>query len=136
MPETLTLTNGQLAQLAVGLAALDGLRVKADEFRPYRYDDAAETAWLIANNAAVVSDSLRAFDRAKKMLAVQHGVADNMPINAETVPKIVAFTEALAELEDKTSEVRGLTKLKRDSLNVGKNQIPPGVLAKLMPLLE
>lgn len=136
MPETLTLTNGQLANLAVGLAGLDGLRVKADEFRPYKYDDAAETAWLIASNAAVASDALRAFDRAKKMLAVQHGVADSMPINAETAPKIVAFTEALAALEDRSSEIHGLTKIKRDSLNAAKNGIPPSILAKLMPILE
>jgi hypothetical protein len=137
MPETLTLTNGQLAKLAAGHAALDGIRVKPDEFRAYRFkdDEEAEFTWLIANNSAVIADSLKAFDRAKKLLALQHGVADSMPVNSETAPRIVAFTEALAALEEKTVAVP-LSKLKRDSLNVTKNGIPPSVLTALMPVLE
>lgn len=136
MPETLTLTNGKLEQLAAGLAALDGLRTKPDEFKPYKFDDEAETTWLIANNSAVVADALKAFERAKKLLAIQHGVADKMPITPQNAEAVQAFMRELEVIEDKEIEVRGLSKLSRKALNVGKNAIPPSVLSRLLPILE
>lgn len=142
MPEStvLTLTNGKLAQLAMGLASLDGLRTKPDEFKPYKFDDENETTWLIANNAAVVADALKTFERAKKLLAVQYGIADRMQITAENAGAVSEFMAGLAQLEDKEVEVRGLAKISRARLKVGcgdkRNAIPPSVLAHLMPILE
>ena len=142
MPEStaLTLTNGKLAMLAEGLASLDGLRTKPDEFKPYKFDDENETTWLIANNSAVVADALKVFERAKKLLAVQHGIADRMAITKDNADAVAAFMEGMAQLEDKEVEVRGLSKLSRARLKVGngekKNPIPPSVLTKLVPILE
>lgn len=140
MPDVITLTNGQLAELAVGLTSLDGLRTKPDEFRPYKFDDDNETAWLISDNLAAVNDALKVFNRHKKVLAVTHCIADGIKITEQNAPQIAAFMTAVGELEDKTVEVSGLKKLSRARLCVGrgdkKNPIPPSVLAKLHPLLE
>lgn len=140
MPDVITLTNGQLAELAVGLASLDGLKTKPDEFRPYKFDDENETAWLISDNLAAVNDALKVFNRHKKVLAVTHCIADGIKITEANAPQIAAFMTAVGELEDKTVEVSGLKKISRARLCVGKgdkkNPIPPSVLSKLHPLLE
>lgn len=140
MPETLTLTNGQLAELALGLASLDGLRTKPDEFRPYKFDDENETTWLVAENSSVLANALTTYNRAKKLLGVQHSIAEGMKITPENADKVAAFMTALGALEDKSVEIAGLKKISRERLCVGKgekrNQIPPSVLAKLHPLLE
>ena len=137
---SLKFTNGQLARIAAGLAGLDGVQIRPDEFRAFRFDDENETTWLIAENSAIVAESLKVFERAKKLLAIQHGIADGMKITTENAPKVAEFMSALALLEDKEVEVPGLKMISRARLCVGKgekkNPIPPSVLAKLHPLLE
>lgn len=135
MAEALILTNGKLAHLAEGLASLDGLRTKPDEFRPYKFDS-DEVVWAIANNAVLVADALKIFERAKKLLAVQHGIADRMQITPANADAVAAFMDGVSKLEDKEVTVAGLVKIARSKLNVGKNQIPASVLAKLFSVLE
>lgn len=139
-PLKLTLTNGQLAELAAGLASLDGLRTKPDEFRPYKFDDENETTWLISDNGAIVAEAVKRFNRLKKTLAVKHCITEGMKITPENAPVVAAFMTDIGELEDKQVEVIGLKKISRARLCVGKgekkNAIPPSVLMKLIPLLE
>lgn len=140
MSDALTLTNGQLAELAVGLASLDGLRTGPEDFKPYRFDDEHETAWLISDNTAAVTEALKAFTRHKKVLAVTHCIAEGMKVTEANTPQIVAFMTIVGDLEDKAVKVPGLKKISRERLCVGKgdkkNAIPPSVLAKLHPILE
>lgn len=136
----LSLTNAQLMKLANGLDALDGIRAKHGEFDPFHFN--SETAFKIAVNIALVMEKVVAFERAKKILAVQFQVAERMQITAENAPNVAKFMEALTLLEDKQVEIAGLEKISRASLNVGsdrkkeQNQIPPSALAAIYPLLE
>lgn len=139
-PLKLTLTNGQLAELASGLANLDGLRTKPDEFQPYLFNP--DTTFAIAKNITIIADKLKVLDRAKKLLAVQYSVSEGMKVTPENAEKIGAFMNAMGELQDKEVEVVGLEKISREKLKVGndrkkeQNPILPSVLAKLMLLLE
>ena len=140
-PTSLKLTNAKLAALAEGLASLDGIRTKPDEFRPYKFDDENETTWLIADNTEAVAAVLKGFNRAKKSLATQHQIPDGpFQITKENAEQVSGFLAALEALEDREVEVPGLKKISRARLKVGsgdkKNPIPPSVLAKLSPILE
>ncbi len=136
----LTFTNAQLQKLSAGLAALDGIRNKPDEFEPYRFSP--DTTWKIASNQTIIADKLQAFERARKSLAAQHKVTDRMAITPQNADQVAAFMAGLDELNDREVKVEGLEKISRDKLNVGsdrekrQNQIPPSVLVNLMALLE
>lgn len=140
MPETpITVTNAQLARLAVGLASLDGWRPKPDEYIPFQF--APETTWKIASNSAIIAASLAPVDKAKKTLAAQYQITDRMQITPENMPRAKDFMEALAMLEEKLVDVSGLEIIAKDKLNLGydpkknQNQIAPSVLVMLMPIL-
>lgn len=136
----LTFTNAQLQKLSAGLAALDGIRTKPDEFEPFRFSP--ETTWRIASNQTIIDDKLQAFERARKSLAAQHKVTDRMAITPQNADQVAAFMAGLDELNYCVVNVEGLEKIGRDKLNVGfdrekkQNPIPPSVLANLMLLLE
>jgi hypothetical protein len=136
MPDTLT--NDQLQQISEGLAALDGLRKGKDEFEPFQF--CADTTWLIASNQVAVVEKLKIFDKAKRLLATQHGIKEGMPVTKDNSEQVQAFMEGLSSLGDAAVSFDGLQKIPRANLNVGndakKNRIPPSVLAKLMPILE
>lgn len=129
------ITNAQLESIAQGLAALDGLNLK-DGFVPFRFDD--ETTWQIAVASDAVQRQLAVFNAAKKSLAKQNGVTDRMPITKENAASVAAFMESLDVLLSRPVEIE-IQPLSRAKLNVGqgekKNAIPPGVLARLMPIL-
>lgn len=140
-PTTPKLTNAKLAALAEALAAMDGIRTKPDEFRPYRFDDENETTFLIADNTEAAGNALKSFQRAKKLLAVQYQIPDGpFQFTNDNAERVSAFLAALEALEDREVEVPGLKKISRARLKVGngdkKNPIPPSVLAKLSPILE
>ncbi len=136
----LTFTNAQLQKLSAGLAALDGIRTKPDEFEPYRFNP--ETTWRIASNQTIITDKLQSFERARKSLAAQNKVTDRMAITPHNAEQVAAFMAGLDELNDREVKVEGLEKISRDKLNLGfdrekkQNPIPPSVLVNLMPLLE
>ncbi len=136
----LTFTNAQLQKLSTGLAALDGIRTKPDEFEPYRFSP--DTTWKIASNQTIIADKLQAFERARKSLAAQHKVTDRMAITPQNADQVAAFMAGLDELNDREVKVEGLEKISREKLNFGsdqekrQNQIPPSVLVNLMALLE
>lgn len=142
MPDNspITLTNGRIAQLSEGLASLDGLRTKPDEFEPYLFNP--DTTWIIASNQTILADKIKVFEKAKKSLASQHKITERMAITPENSTQVNAFMEGLSVLQDTEVAVEGLQKISREKLNVGndkkkgQNTIPASVLAKLMPLLE
>lgn len=135
--EVITLTNTGLNRLAQALRGLDGLRTKANEFTPYQFG--SDTTWAIVENMEIVEGRLRTYERARKALAAQHGLVDGMEVTASNVEQVTKYTKALTEIEEQEVEVAGLKKISRSKLNIGsergKNQIPPSVLAGLMPLL-
>lgn len=139
-PLSLTLTNRQLVRLDAALGGLDGIAMKEREFEPFKFN--SETAFKIANNVAVVKDSLGAFERCKKLLAVKYQIGERMSVTAENAQQVSDFLEALGQLEEKQVEVCGLEMLSRASLNVGddkkknQNQILPSTLAGLIVVLE
>lgn len=136
----ITLTNDQLSRLGEGLAALDGLRTKANEFEPFLFNP--ETTWLISDNQTAVADALRSYAKAKKLLASQHKITESMSVTPENSASVAAFMAALDELNEREVSVSGLQKISREKLNVGhdpkkqQNRIPPSVLARLQPILE
>lgn len=136
----LTLTYDQLVKLGEGLAALDGLRTKANEFEPFLFNP--DTTWLIAEGQVFVAEKLKAFTVAKRSLAAQHKITDGMSVNAENSASVSVFMAGLDELNERKVDVAGLQKISREKLNVGhdpkkqQNRIPPSVLAKLQPVLE
>lgn len=136
----LKLTNGQLADLSLGLSSLDGLRTSPESFRPYKFDDENETTWLIAENISALEQHIKAFDRAKKIESARYGISNGTKITAENAENVAGFLKAVGDLEEKEIEVTGLQRISRARLKVGKgdkcNPIPPSVLGKIMPLLE
>jgi hypothetical protein len=133
MPTPIKLTNAQLESVSQGLAALDGLQTK-DGFTPYKFDD--DTTWSIAVKTVAVQAGLVVLSAAKKSLAKQNGLMDGMKITQEQLPAAAAFAESVDALMVRPAEIGVLEPLKRESLNTTKNAIPPGVLAKLLPILE
>lgn len=129
----ITFTNAQLETLAHGLSALDGLQTK-DGFQPFKFDD--DTTWLIAVNTDLVQKAVNRLIIARKSLAKQHGVVDHMKITNENAEKVAAFMESVDALLAKEVPVEGLVRIEKAKLNVAKNGIPPGVLGKLMGILE
>lgn len=127
-----SLTYGQLADIAAGLSGLDGLQTK-DGAVVFKYD--AETTWLIAKNTHDAAQAMRVYETAKKALAKQHGIQDRMQVTKDNSAQVAAFLEGLDVLNSKEAEV-DLQPIPRDSLKLSANAIPPGVLAKLMPILE
>lgn len=136
----ITLSYSALESLGAGLTALDGLRPKPGEFEPFLFNP--DTTWAIADNLTVVNEKLKPYTAAKKALAAQHKVTDGMAINAENSAGVAAFMAALDLWLEKTVDVKGLTKISREKLNVGhdskkqQNKIPQTVLSKLSPILE
>ena len=136
----LSFTNTQLQKLSAGLAALDGLRTKPDEFEPFRFSP--ETTWKIASNQTIIADNLQKFERARKSLAAQHKIVDRMTITPENAEQVNAFIQELDVMSEKVLEISGLEKIARDKLNIGfdkdkkQNPVPPSVLVNLLPLLE
>lgn len=136
----ITLTYDQLVKLGEGLAALDGLRTKPNEFEPFLFNP--DTTWAIVENQTIVAGKLKTYTGAKKSLAVQHKITEGMPVTPENSPSVAAFMAGLDELNERLIEVVGLQKISREKLNVGhdpkkqQNKIPPSVLARLQPILE
>ena len=130
----LTLTNTQLADITAGLCQLDGIRLSADSFKPFKFDD--DTVWKIASNHGAAAQALTTFERAKKMLVAQHGMVEGMKVTPENAAQVQAFMAALDALQERPVEVPGLEKIKRSELKVGSNPIAPSTLARLMPILE
>lgn len=134
------ITNLQLQQLSEGLAALDGISTKPGEFEPFVFD--TDTTWDIAGNQTLVTDKLRVFDRARKLLAAQHKIVDRMAVTPDNAASVDQFVQGLDELQNREVVIDGLVSLSREKLNVGhdakkqQNRIPPSALAKLAPLLE
>lgn len=134
MPAPISITNAQLESVAQGLAALDGLNLK-EGFVPFKFDD--ETTWSLAVKGASVTQAISVLQLALKSLAKQHGVTEGMKFTAENSEKIAAFFEAKDGLMAQVSALpKDFDKIDRAKLNTTKNAIPPGVLAKLMPILE
>ncbi len=134
MSAPIALTNAQLDSVAQGLTALDGLQTK-DGFIPFRFNE--ETTWDLAVKGAAFTHATSILNIALKSLAKQHGVTEGMKVTDEIREKVGAFFEAKAEIMEKPAALPAdLKKIDRASLNLGKNAIPPGVLARLMPVLE
>ena len=135
-----TLNNLQLQQLSEGLAALDGISTKPGEFEPFVFDP--DTTWDIAGNQTLVTDKLRVFERARKLLAAQHKIVNQMPVTPENAESVDLFVQGLDELQNREVVLDGIKNLSRAKLNVGpdakkgQNRIPPSALAKLAPILE
>lgn len=139
-PDSITITNAKLADLASALSSLDGLRTSANDFRPYRFDDEGATTWLIAENIVLVQDALRAYQHARRSAAAANKVTDRLVVGPENAERVATFMADLDKLEAKTVTIKGLKKISRKILNAGagtrQNPVPPSVLAKLSPILE
>ena len=134
MSAPITLTNAQLESVAQGLSALDGLQTK-DGFIPYRFSE--DTTWELAVKGAAFTQAISLLNTALKSLAKQHGVTEGMKITDADREKVSAFFEAKSAILEKPAVLPAdLTRISRSALNVAKNQIPPGVLVRLMPVLE
>ncbi len=134
MSAPITLTNAQLEPIAQALSALDGLQTK-EGFTPYRFSE--DTTWDLAIKGAAFTQAIAVLNAALKSLAKQHGVTEGMKITDADREKVAAFFEAKAAIMEKPAVLPAdLTRISRASLNVSKNQIPPGVLTKLMAVLE
>ena len=134
MSAPIALTNAQLESVAQGLAALDGLQTK-EGFIPFRFNE--ETTWDLAVKGAAFSHATNILNAALKSLAKQHEVTEGMKVTDEVRDKVGEFFEAKTAMMDKPAALPpDLKKIDRASLNLGKNAIPPGVLARLMPILE
>ena len=135
----LTLSNSKLAELAAGLAALDGLRVKG-ELEPFLF--CPELTWLVADWQTALEPAVSSYRKAQKSLTTQHKVTEGMAITPQNADAVAAFVAALDALNEREVEVVGLQKISRAKLNVGhdkkkeQNNIPPTVLARLRPILE
>lgn len=133
MSAPIKLTNSQLESVAQGLAALDGLNLK-DCFVPFKFDD--ETTWSIAVKTVAVQQAIVVLNQAKKSLAKQNAVTEGMKITPENAESVQRFMESLDVLMAREAEIGELEPIPRAKLNLAKNAIPPGVLARLMPVLE
>lgn len=134
MSAPIALTNAQLQSVAEGLAALDGLQTK-DGFIPFRFSE--DMTWDLAVKGSAVTQAVAVLNAALKSLAKQHGVTEGMKVTDADRDKVAAFFEAKAATMEKPAVLPSdMTRIKRSDLNLAKNAIPPGVIARLMVILE
>lgn len=135
----MTLTAPQLNKILTGLKSLDGLRTSQSNFEPFIFHP--DVTWAIAENQCAITDVLKPYELARKMLAAKHGISEGMAITAENSTAVQAFVKEVGELDGRELDVE-LKKIKRTDLKVGnkgnkdQNPISPSVLAAIMPLLE
>ncbi len=134
MSAPIALTNAQLESVAQGLAALDGLQTK-EGFIPFRFSE--DTTWDIALLGVAFAQAAAVLNAALKSLAKQHGVTEGMKVTDANRDAVAAFLEAKdAMLAKEAALAADLKRIDRASLNLAKNAIPPGVIARLMPILS
>lgn len=127
----LKLTNRQIARLAEGLKALDGVVSDGGKITRFKLD--SDTAWNIAVNIEIVDQAIRIYERAKKTLGEQYGVVERMELTPQNAPNVASYIAAEDVLQDKIQDL-GLHIFSRKTLQE-KNAIPPSVLANLKPIL-
>lgn len=133
MASSTKLTNREIFNLVEGLRALDGSVGKDGKFDGYDLDD--KVVWICAKNRTIVERAFDTFTRVATALKAKHGVTDKMVITADNAGQIAAYQEAENKLLDQENELQGLLKIRLSDLQSAGVKTP-GVLSKLMPLIE
>lgn len=126
------ITNAQLESLLGALRSLDGIKNK-DEVFFFKFDE--DTTWNIACLIVEVDSRLRAYNVAKKKIALANGVVEGMKIEEKNASSISQFLNEIEELRQREVDSSGLPTIARSKLDFKRNGIPPNVLAGLMPIL-
>lgn len=138
--EKIALTVAQVAELAQGLAGLDGYvktvgTGEATKTVPAAYDFGPQTRWAIAENLAEAKRVLAIFDAAKS--AVLKAVSpDGTGEAVDKDPKLSArFSADVRKLLDERKDLE-LSPIALADLRLETNAIPGSVLANLRPIVR
>lgn len=133
MSDPLSLTNREIVKLHEALVALDGLPDRDGTVIRFKFD--TKTIAALAKNRVIVERASEFYQRGRKTLGAQLGVVDRMKLSENNAASVATFIHETENLLDESHSLEGLVKVALADLLKHDNQIPPGVIANLMPLI-
>ncbi len=134
MGDTIDYGNTEILEIADGLAALDGVSSEAGKIVRFKFKPGV--VWDVAKDRRIFDHAAETVQKAFKSLAAQSGIVEGMKVTPENAAAVAKFVADKEEILARRQELAGVLKINLADLQENENQIPPGVLAHLFPILR